>query len=118
MFMDIDELRSFCLNKKAVDESLPFNEDTLVFKVGSKIFRLVSLETPFSVNLKNEPEKVIELQEEYEDIKPGYHMNKKHWITINLEGSLTSSFLKELINDSYELVVKKLTKKEKTELNF
>jgi len=86
--LDIDKLRDHCLNKAGVSESFPFDDGTLVFKVGSKIFCLVNLTPPLSINLKCSPEKAIEFREEYEEIKPGYHMNKKHWNTISLEGKL------------------------------
>ena len=111
--MDIDKLRDHCLNKAGVSESFPFDDETLVFKVGSKIFCLVNLTPPLSINLKCSPEKAIEFREEYEEIKPGYHMNKKHWNTISLEGKLEDSFIEEMIDNSYLLVYDKLIKKEK-----
>lgn len=110
--MDIDELRKYCLTKSGVNESFPFDDETLVFKVGSKIFCLVNLNPPFNINLKCQPEKAIELREEYEEIKPGYHMNKKHWNTVSLEGRLENSIIKEMIDESYDLVYKNLPKKE------
>jgi predicted DNA-binding protein (MmcQ/YjbR family) len=116
--MDIEELRSYCLNRPGVSESFPFDEETLVFKVLSKMFCLTNLNQSLSVNLKCEPEKAIELREEYEEIIPGFHMNKKHWNTINLEGSLSNKMLKELIDDSYLLVAKNLSSKEKRSLNL
>lgn len=114
--MDIEKVREYCLSKNGTSESLPFNDTTLVFKVMSKMFCLLNIETPFSISLKCEPEKAIELREEYEDILPGYHMNKKHWNTINLGGELKSSLIIDCIDDSYNLVVRGLTKKEKLEL--
>ena len=111
--MDIDKLRDHCLNKAGVSESFPFDDETLVFKVGSKIFCLVNLNPPLSINLKCSPEKSIEFREEYEEIKPGYHMNKKHWNTISLEGRLEDSLIREMIDNSYLLVYGKLIKKEK-----
>jgi len=116
--MDFDELRNYCLSKSCVSESFPFDEETLVFKVSSKMFCLINSAPPFSVNLKCDPEKAIELREEYEEVKPGYHMSKKHWNTVDLEGSLSTEFLKGLIDDSYNLVVEKLTKKEKQVLGI
>ena len=116
--MDISNIRTYCLNKVGVYESFPFDDETLVFKVGSKIFCLMGLNPPFSINLKCEPEKAIELREEYEEIKPGYHMNKKHWNTVSLEGRLENSLIKEMIDDSYFLVYKNLTKREKEEIKF
>jgi len=116
--MDIDDLRKYCLSKSGVTESLPFDNETLVFKVGSKIFCLVGLNPPFSRNRKSEPEKAVELREEYEEIKPGYHMNKKHWNTVSLEGRLENSLIKEMIDESYFLVYKNLPKREKEVINF
>jgi predicted DNA-binding protein (MmcQ/YjbR family) len=111
--MDIEQLRDYCFKKKGVTESLPFDDHTLVFKVGSKMFCLTNLDSQLKVNLKCEPQKSIELREEFEEIVPGYHMSKKHWNTIDLEGSLTNPFICELIDISYNLVYNKLTKTEK-----
>ena len=116
--MNIEELRDYCLAKPYVTESFPFDEVTLVFKVAGKMFALTGLEKiPPSVNLKCDPEKSLELQEIYDSVKPGYHMNKKHWITVSFL-DLKTSFLHELIDHSYDLVVKSLTKKLRTELNL
>ncbi|VAX26195.1 hypothetical protein MNBD_IGNAVI01-640 [hydrothermal vent metagenome] len=114
--MDIEKIREYCLNKPGTSESLPFDETTLVFKVMSKMYCLLNMEPPFSINLKCLPEKAIELREQFEDVQPGYHMNKKHWNTILLDGNLKDSQVIEWINDSYNLVAAGLTKKEKTEL--
>lgn len=116
--MNIEEFRIYCLSKKGVTESFPFGEQTLVFKVMEKIFALTGLDKfPASANLKCDPERAIELREEYDGlIIPGYHMNKKHWNTVELERSLPSKLLTELIDHSYDLVVKSLTKKLKAEL--
>lgn len=115
--MDIEIVRQYCLDKKGVTESLPFDETTLVFKVMGKIFALLSLDYPHSINLKCDPIKAIELREIYDEVQPGYHMNKKHWNTLALTGSLKSSFVKELINHSYDLVVDGLPKKARENLN-
>jgi predicted DNA-binding protein (MmcQ/YjbR family) len=116
--MNIESLTSYCLAKKGVQESFPFGGDTLVFKVMDKIFALTGLEnSPCTVNLKCDPEKAAELRENYEDIQPGYHMNKKHWNTVNIEGSLSDALIKELIDHSYDLVVSSLPKALKQELN-
>lgn len=106
--MNAEEIREYALAKKNVTEGFPFGEDTLVFKVNEKMFLLVSLdETPLRFNAKCEPDKAIELREEYPDvILPGYHMNKKHWNTILAEG-LKMALLKEMIDDSYHLVLGK-----------
>lgn len=114
--MNIEELRTYCLSLKGVTEEFPFDEETLVYKVIGKMFCLTSLDVDFSVNLKNEPEKNIELREEYPAIKPGYHMNKVHWNTIEIDGSIPDDVIKNLIDESYDLVVMKLTKQEQLKL--
>ena len=107
----IEELREYCLSKKFVSESFPFDESTLVFKVHNKMFALFSLEKdPLRINLKCEPEKAIELREEYWQVIPGYHSNKKHWNTIIID-QLTLSQVCEWIEHSYNLVWEKLPKK-------
>ena len=99
------------MSKKGVEETFPFDEQTLVFKVMGKMFALTGLEREdFAVNLKCDPERSIELREEYGDIQPGYHMSKVHWNTVYFEGELEDSFLRELIDHSYDLVVAKLKK--------
>ena len=109
--MDIETLREYCLAKKAVTESFPFGEDTLVFKVLNKMFLLVSLSAnPLQFNAKCDPDKAIELREQYDTVQPGYHMNKKHWNTVIAGGSLSNALLKEMIDDSYKLVVLSLPK--------
>ena len=117
--MNIEEFREYCIVKKGVTESFPFGEQTLVFKVMDKIFALAGLDNhPATANLKCDPERAIELREEYDGlIIPGYHMNKKHWNTVEIEGNLPSKLLLELIDHSYDLVAKSLTKKLQTELN-
>jgi len=114
--MNIDLIRQHCLKKKGVTESFPFDDETLVFKVMGKMFALTSLTPPLSINLKCDPERGVELREEYAEIKPGYHMNKTHWNTVDLNGTLRTNFVKELIDHSYELVVNSLPKKVKVEL--
>lgn len=114
--MNVENVREYCLNKKAVTESFPFNETTLVFKVADKIFALLSLDYPHSINLKCDPQKALELREYYEEIKPGYHMNKQHWNTVELTGTLNDKLIRELIDHSYDLVVDKLTKKVKEKI--
>jgi len=116
--MNIEEFRNYCLAKKGVTESFPFDEQTLVFKVMEKMFALSGLEhKPVRVNLKCDPERAIELREEYDGlIIPGYHMSKIHWNTVELEMNIPHKLLLELIDHSYDLVVSKLTKKVKLEL--
>ena len=115
--MNIESFRTYCLSKKGASESFPFDNNTLVFKVLSKVFSITNInKKPFSVNLKCNPEKAIELRELYSEITPGYHMNKKHWNTIIFESNLPDPLLKQMIDDSYWLVIKKMTKKEKAQL--
>ena len=103
--MDIEQLRSYCLSKPGSEETLPFGPDTLVFKTKGKVFLLVGLdEHPLQFNVKCDPDHAIELREQYAYIIPGYHMNKKHWNTVIIDGSLTNKQLQKLIDDSYELV--------------
>jgi len=118
--MNIEDFRTYCLSKPGVEEGFPFGEGTLVLKVMGKVFALSSLTSPwFQVNLKCDPERAIELREEHESIIPGFHMNKKHWNTITFEyGNLSDKLVLELTNHSYDLVVSKLTKKLKEELNL
>jgi predicted DNA-binding protein (MmcQ/YjbR family) len=107
-FMDIEAIQQYCLQKENVTESFPFGGDTLVFKVKEKLFLFMALDKiPLSFNVKCDPEKAIELREEYPDvILPGFHMNKKHWNTIIVAG-LKTNLLKEIIDESYRLVGKK-----------
>ena len=114
--MNIEELRDFCISKKAVEESTPFGPDTLVFKVVGKVFLIVGMDSqPLQFNVKCNPEKAIELREAYICVKPGFHMNKKHWNTIIVDGSVSDQLIESWINDSYNLIVSKLTKNEKME---
>jgi len=110
-------IREYCLKKKGVTESLPFNEDSPVYKVVSKIFLIANLTPPFSINLKCDPEKAVELREQYPAVAPGYHMNKLHWNTILLENSIPDKLILNWIDDSYNLAANCLTKKEKDQLN-
>ena len=119
--MHIEQLRDFCIAKKGVTEHFPFDESTLVFKVMDKMFLLTGLNNwekgESKVNLKCNPEKAIELREEYEGIIAGFHMNKKHWNTVSINSSdVPDDLVRELINHSYDLVVSGLTKKLQIEL--
>lgn len=112
--VNIEQIREYCLKKTGVTEEFPFDEETLVFKVVGKMFLLASLETiPLQINLKCDPEKAVELREEYSSVLPGYHMNKKHWNTIILDGTVSSNHLLERIDDSYSLVIAGLKKSER-----
>ncbi len=115
--MHIEAFREYCLSKKGVTEELPFDAHTLVYKVMGKMFALTGLNRiPFSVNLKCDPDRALDLREVYPEIAPGYHMNKKHWNTVNFSETLATDLLQELIDHSYDLVVQGLTKKLKTAL--
>lgn len=115
--MNIEEITEYCLSKKGVTEEFPFDEETLVFKVMGKMFALVPLEKiPLQINLKCDPERAIELREQYEAVKPGWHMNKKHWNTVLSDGSLKPKTIYEMIDHSYELVVSGLKKPDKENL--
>ena len=117
--MNIEYLRDYCLSKKAVTESFPFDKTTLVFKVANKMFALSGLNNiPFKVNLKCDPERALELREEYECIQPGYHMNKKLWNTVSPTEGLTKKLFLELIDHSYDLIVESLPKKIRIEFGF
>lgn len=115
--MHLDSFRDYCLNKKGVTETYPFDEVTMVLKVMGKMFAATDIEEFGSINLKVDPEKGAELRERYPAILPGYHMNKKHWITILMDGSLGDGFLTELIDESYTLVINGLSKKDKVTLS-
>ncbi|HEX2787036.1 MAG TPA: MmcQ/YjbR family DNA-binding protein [Ignavibacteria bacterium] len=108
--MKFEELRKYLLSKKGAEETFPFGEDTFVYKVGNKIFAITSFDLPLSINLKCDPERAIELREQYEEVQPGYHMNKKHWNTVLLEGRIPLKEIKEMIDHSYELIIKSLPK--------
>ena len=118
--MDIQQYFEYCLSKKGVTEHFPFDKDILVFKVGGKMFALASMKEwengiP-SINLKCDPERAEELRAEYDDIQPGYHMNKVHWNTVNVNREVSDKLLKELIDHSYELVLKSLSKVAQNEI--
>lgn len=114
--MNIESFREYCLQKKGVSESFPFDETTLVFKVQGKMFALTDLEGEWSINLKCHPEKAVFLREHFPCVLPGYHMNKKHWNTIMVDGTISDNVLKEWIDDSYNLIVQSLPKKLKNNL--
>ena len=108
--MDIESYRTYCLKKKGVTEEFPFGVETLVFKVMGKMFALTSVEDFTSINLKVEPEVGIELREKFPSVLPGYHMNKKHWITVLMDGSVPDKFIREWTDNSYQLVALALAK--------
>lgn len=115
--MNIEDFRDYCLAKKGVTEELPFDETTLVYKVLGKMFALTDTDSDFTINIKCDPEKAIELREIYpESVLPGYHMNKKHWNTIIMDGPIPDKLIYQGIDDSYQLVVDKLPKSKKEKL--
>ena len=115
--MNTETLREYCISKPGVTESFPFGGDALVFKVGSKMFALLSTESrPTTINLKCDPERAAQLREEHTAVTPGYHMNKTHWNTITLDGSVRTADVQEWIDLSYELVRNSLSKAVQAEL--
>src|SRR4029453_2414031 len=109
--MDLAEFREYCLTKPGATEGTPFGPEVLVFKVGGKIFALAALdEVPPTVNLKCDPDLALDLRGRYEQIRPGYHMNKRHWNTVEIDAGIPAVELRKMIDDSYELVVKSLPK--------
>jgi len=109
--MDLAEFREYCLNKPGANEKTPFGPDVLVFKVGGKMFALAALdELPATVNLKCDPDLALDLRDRYEQVRPGYHMNKKDWNTVEIESGIPDLELRKMIDHSYELVVKRLPK--------
>ena len=116
--MNVEEVRTYCLAKKGVTEDTPFGPETLVFRVGSKIYALMSLDhQPLRLNLKCDPERAEELRDRYETIEPGYHMNKQHWNSIYPDaGELPDKLVTELIDHSYELIFDSLPAAKRKEL--
>ncbi len=115
--MFIDEFRDHCLSKAFTEETMPFDEDTLVFKVAGKMFALISIAEPETANLKCDPVYASELRERYTAVQPGWHMNKKHWNTVSLQEDLEDAFIRSLIDHSYDQVVSGLPKKIRLELD-
>ncbi len=114
--MNQENLRDYCLSKKHATEDLPFDEVTLVFKVGGKMFALIPLDAEPQISVKCDPELAIELREQHPAVQPAWHFNKKHWNQIIMDGSVTEKQVKEWIDHSYNLVYKSLTKKIKDSL--
>lgn len=113
--MDFETVRQYALSKKAATEGMPFGDGVLVFKVMNKMFMLMNFEVPFELSLKCEPERAVELRERYDAIEPGWHMNKSHWNTVTMDGSLPPKLVFEMIDHSYELIAGSLPKKVKEE---
>jgi predicted DNA-binding protein (MmcQ/YjbR family) len=115
--MDIEQLRDYCISKKAAEECFPFNETTLVFKVMGKMFLLADIDSkPVEFNIKCDPEIAIQLREKYDCVRPGFHMSKTHWNTVVCNGSVPPKTIKQWIDHSYDEVVKGLTRKLRQEL--
>ena len=109
--MNIEEIRKYCISKRGCTESFPFGDTTLVFKVANKMFALTNLEGELSINVKCNPQKAIELREQFSAVIPGYHMNKKHWNTVLIDGTIHQEQIKEWIDNSYDLVLQSLPKR-------
>lgn len=115
--MNVETLAEYCLSKKGVKEDFPFDDVTMTMKVMGKIFAFLPLDAePFQISLKCDPDKAIELREQYEEISGAFHLNKKHWNALNCEGNLPTKLIYELIDHSYDLVVKGLKKADKEAL--
>jgi predicted DNA-binding protein (MmcQ/YjbR family) len=115
--MDLEQFREYCLTKPHVTEGTPFGEDVLVLKVGGKIFALAALdEFPSRVNLKCDPDLALDLRDRYEQVRPGYHMNKKHWNTVAIGSGVPERELRKMIDHSYDLVVASLPKSVRAKL--
>jgi len=115
--MDLAQFREYCLSKPRATEGTPFGPDVLVFKVGGKMFALAALdEVPVAANLKCDPDLALELRDRYEQVQPGYHMNKKHWNTVEIDSGIPDTELRKMIDHSYELVTKHLRKAEPKKL--
>ena len=115
--MDLEQFREYCLSRVAATESMPFGEGVLVFKVAGKMFALAALdEFPVTVNLKCDPDLALELRDRYEQVRPGYHMNKRHWNTVEIDSGVPEAELCKMIEHSYDLVVRALSKAQRDQL--
>lgn len=113
--MNIEAFREYCLSLPVVEEDFPFDEKVLVFKVAGKLFALTDVDFFESINLKCDPEEAIALREQYPAVQPGYHMSKKHWNTVTMDGSIPNALIRDWIKKSYDLVVAGMTKKHRQE---
>jgi predicted DNA-binding protein (MmcQ/YjbR family) len=116
--MNIEDFYAYCFQKKGTTEHFPFDKNTLVFKVGGKIFALTDISEFKSINLKCNPEKAINLREQFSGIQPGFHMNKKHWNTIRFFDDVDDNLIRDLIDHSYDLVLLSLSKKKQNEITL
>jgi predicted DNA-binding protein (MmcQ/YjbR family) len=109
--MDLEQFREYCLSKPGATEGAPFGPDVLVFKIGGKMFALAALDdVPATVNLKCDPDLALDLRDRYDQVRPGYHMNKKHWNRVEIEGGIPDAELRKMIDHSHDLVIKRLPK--------
>jgi predicted DNA-binding protein (MmcQ/YjbR family) len=115
--MNLEMIRECCLKKKGAEETFPFDDITPVYKVMNKMFLLASVVPPYSINVKADPENIIDMRERYEAVTPGYHMSKAHWNSVALDNTIEDKLIFQWIDDSYNLVVKGLKKSDKEELN-
>lgn len=113
--MTLDNIRSYCLAKSGTTEELPFDDVTLVYKVMGKIFAIAGMDASF-INLKCDPDYALELRAQYEEVTPGYHMNKKHWISVEYTGTIPKREICQWIDNSYNLIVARLPKAQKEQL--
>lgn len=115
--LNVETIREYCIQKPFTTEEFPFDDVTLIFKVGGKMFAMIPLDNPrLVVSLKCSPERSVELREKYDSIQPAYHMNKRHWNMIFIDGSVPKELIIELIDHSYDLVFNKLPRKKQSEL--
>lgn len=114
--MNVESLREYCLIKNEVTESLPFNDTALVMKVNGKMFAIIDLGERLRISLKCDPERVPEIIEEFESITAGYHLNKKNWITVYIDGSIEEKIINGWIDDSYRLIIEKMPLKDQDRL--
>ena len=116
--MNVERFRDYCLHKPGTTEDSPFGPEHLVFKVGGKMFALLAFEEiPPTANLKCDPDLALELRDRYEEVRPGYHMNKKHWNTVQIDGAIPQQELQKMVDHSYQLVVKSLPRAERERLS-
>ena len=116
MIMHAEDIRHYCLKKAEVTESLPFNDTALVFKVNNKMFMILDLESELRISLKCDPDDAIELRERFNSVIPGYHLNKKLWNTIYIDGSIDDELIYKWIDDSYRLIIEKMPMKDRVRL--
>lgn len=115
--MNREQLKSYVMSKKATEETFPFGPDAAVYKVLGKMFALMPVADPLSISLKCDPDFAEVLRDTYDAVQPGYHMNKRHWNTVSIDGSIPDDEIEEMVDESYRLVVSKMTKKDQKKLD-